>query len=80
MTDVYCFAFVEDEPKEHILTVIRRKGRMKFHREMLPKGAAHIGPLYNEVLCKFVETSWQPERAAENSPSLDRALKALMKI
>lgn len=69
-----------NDPKEHILTVIRRKGRMKFHREMLPKGAAHIGPRYNEVLCKFVKTSWQPERAAENSPSLDRALKALMKI
>jgi hypothetical protein len=69
-----------EDLKQHLLTVIRRKGKKKIHQEMLPKGAAHIGPLYNEVLCEFINTSWQPERAAENSPSLDRALKALMKI
>lgn len=69
-----------DDPKEHLLNVIRRKGKTKIHREMLPKGAAHIGPKYNEVLCDFVNSLWMPERAAENSPSLDRALKALMKV
>ncbi len=69
-----------DNPKEHIFNVIRRKGRKRMHREMLPQGAAHIGPRYNEVLCEFVDSSWQPERAAKNSPSLDRCLKALMRI
>jgi len=69
-----------DDPKRHLLNVIRRKGRKKIHREMLPQGAAHIGPRYNEVLCDFVDSSWEPERAATMSPSLDRALKALMKI
>ncbi len=68
------------DPKEHLLNVIRKKGRKKIHREMLPKGSAHIGPRYNEVLCKFIETIWVPERAAENSPSLERALKALMQV
>ncbi len=68
------------DPKEHLLNVIRRKGRKKVHREMLPKGNAHIGPRYNEVLCDFVDSFWMPERAADNSPSLDRALKALMKV
>ncbi len=69
-----------DDPKEHLLNVIRKKGRTKIHHEMLPKGAAHIGPRYNEVLCEFVNSSWMPERASENSPSLGRALKALMTI
>ena len=69
-----------DDPKRHLLNVIRRKGRKKMHREMLPRGAAHIGPRYNEILCDFVDTSWEPERAAKRSPSLDRAIKALMKI
>lgn len=69
-----------DDPKRHLLNVIRRKGRKKIHREMLPQGAAHIGPRYNEVLCDFVDSSWKPERAAERSPSLDRAMKAIMKI
>ena len=67
-------------PKEYLLNVIRRKGKKKIHREMLPQGAAAIGPRYNEVLCDFVENSWNPERAAEKSPSLNRALKALMKV
>jgi hypothetical protein len=69
-----------DDPKQHLLNVIQKKGRKKIHREMLPQGTAHIGPRYNEVLCDFVDSSWLPERAAENSPSLDRALKALIKI
>ncbi len=69
-----------DDPKKHLLNAIRRKGRKKVHREMLPHGSAHIGPRYNEVLCDFVDSSWEPERAAENSPSLARALKALMKL
>lgn len=69
-----------DNPKDHLLNIIRRKGTKKIHREMLPKGSAHIGPRYNEVLCDFVERAWTPERAAEKSPSLDRAFKALMKV
>jgi len=69
-----------DDPKEHLLNVIRRKGRTKIHQEMLPKDAAHIGPKYNAVLCDFVDSIWKPERAAKNSPSLERALKALMGV
>lgn len=69
-----------DDPKGHILSVIRRKGRKKIHREMLPQGAAQIGPRYNDILCDFVENLWEPERAAKRSPSLDRALKALMRV
>lgn len=69
-----------NDPKEHLLNVIRRKGTKKRHRDMLPQGSAHIGPKYNEVLCDFVDRLWMPERAAKNSPSLDRALKALMKV
>lgn len=69
-----------DDPKEHLLNVVHRKGRTKIHREMLPKDAAHIGPRYNEVLCDFVDNIWKPERAAKNSPSLKRALRALLNV
>jgi hypothetical protein len=68
------------DPKQHLLNVLRRKGTKKVHREMLPVGTAHIGPRYNEVLCDFVEKSWSPERAAMNSPSLNRAIQALLSI
>ena len=69
-----------DDPKQHLLNVVRRKGTRKIHREMLPEGTAHIGPRYNEVLCDFVEKTWSPERAAQHSPSLRRAMNALMGI
>lgn len=69
-----------DNPKGHLLDVVRRKGKKKIHREMLPKGSAHIGPRYNEVLCDFVDSLWAPGRAAEKSPSLDRAIEALKKV
>ncbi len=77
------FAMPPDElldPKGHILRVLRKKGRKKIHREMLPRGAAHVGPRYNEILCDFVNNYWAPERAARRSPSLDRAWRALLKI
>jgi hypothetical protein len=69
-----------NNPKRHLLDVIRRKGNKKIHREMLPQGAAQIGPRYNETICDFVVRIWEPERAAKRSPSLDRALKALLKV
>ena len=69
-----------DDPKKHLLNVIRKKGKKKIHREMLPSGTAQIGPRYNEIMCDFIENTWEPERAAKNSPSLDRAIKALMMI
>ncbi len=69
-----------EDPKQHLLNVIRAKGRRRVHREMLPEGTAHIGPRYNEVLCDFVETVWLPERAAANSPSLYRAIRALSRV
>ena len=63
-----------DDPKRHLLNVIRKKGRKKMHREMLPQGTAQIGPRYNEILCDFVNSSWEPKRAAKSSPSLNRPL------
>ena len=65
------------DPKQHLLNVLRNKGRRKLHREMLPSGTAHIGPRYNDVLCDFISTTWSAARAAANSPSLKRAIDAL---
>lgn len=68
------------DPKQHLLNVIRKKGTKKVHREMLPTGSASIGPRYNEVLCRFINKKWSPKRAAKNSPSLARAIEALLRI
>jgi len=42
-----------------------------------PKSTAKQGRDYNGCLSEFVVTHWDPERAALNSPSLDRCRKRL---
>lgn len=69
-----------EDPKSHLLNVIRSKGRKRFHRDMLPAGNAHIGPKYNTVLCDFVENSWDIDQAQQYSPSLQRTVNALNRI
>ena len=69
-----------DDPKAHLFGVIRKKGNKKWHKEMLPSGTAHIGPRYNEMLCKFVNKKWSPLLAADKSPSLKKAIKALKNL
>jgi hypothetical protein len=69
-----------DDPKQHLLNVIRNKGRKKRHRDMLPTGTASIGPGYNDVLCEFVQQHWSPARASAHSPSLRRAITALHQV
>ena len=67
--------------KQHFFNVISQKGRRKWHKEMLPQAStASIGPLYNEKLCEFIRTKWDPARAATNSPSLARTIAALKRL
>jgi hypothetical protein len=68
------------DPKQHLLNVIRQKSTKSIHREMLPRRNMRIGPAYNEVLTKFVQTKWSPARAAAHAPSLSRAIHALEKF
>ncbi len=69
-----------DDPKQELLNIIRRKGHRRLRQDVLPSGTAHVGPLYNQRLCKFVVDRWKPERAALNSPSLQRASEALSRL
>jgi hypothetical protein len=65
------------DPKQHLLNVIRQKGKKKWHQDMLPQSpTATIGPLYNEKICLFVKEHWNPTCAESISPSLARAIKA----
>jgi hypothetical protein len=69
-----------DDPKQHLLNIVRAKCRKKRFRDMLPSRNAPIGLTYNQVLVEFIEASWSPERAAENSASLRKAIEALQRI
>ncbi len=67
-------------PKKRLFSILCKKGKKKWHRDMLPQGNASIGPLYNEKLCDFIVSKWDPERAAKNSPSLSGAIEAVKKL
>ncbi|MFH1136398.1 MAG: hypothetical protein V1816_09990 [Pseudomonadota bacterium] len=67
-----------NDPKEHLLSIIRKKGKKKWLREMLPTSNSQIGPMYNIRLCEFVKEAWSPERASASSPSLARAINSLL--
>jgi hypothetical protein len=68
------------DPKQYLLNVIRKHGTKNFHKEMLPRRNASVGPRYNEVLIEFIQTKWSPPRAAVHAASLDRAITALARI
>jgi hypothetical protein len=68
------------DPKEHLLNVIRAKGRKRYHRDMLPHGNAHVGTEYNPKLCEFVQRYWSIKTAERKSLSLRRALDALRRF
>ncbi len=70
-----------DDPKQHLLNIIKKKGRKKWNKEMLPQNrTSSIGPQYNEKLCKFISEQWDPGRAEKYAPSLARAIRSLEKI
>lgn len=68
------------DPKQELLGIIRRKGHKRWQQDMLPSATAHVGPRYNERICRYVADKWKPDRAASNSPSLRRAIKALARL
>lgn len=65
------------DPKQHILNIIRSKGRKRYHREMLPGKTSAVGPEYNSRLCEFVEDYWSLQQARKSSESLRRAIESL---
>lgn len=47
---------------------------------MVPEKGAQTGPQYTTLLRQFAQKGWCPERAAERSPSLKRALDAIDRL
>ncbi|GAC1351242.1 MAG: hypothetical protein NVSMB1_02390 [Polyangiales bacterium] len=71
---------LEVKPTASLLKVARRS--TAYRRRMLPeKGrSAMVGPLYEATLIEFGERAWSVDRAAERSPSLQRARAAVRSL
>ena len=67
------------DPKQTLINLVRAKARKPIKDAIVPKqgSTATIGRSYNEELSKYVQLSWRPDVARQNSPSLDRAMVAL---
>jgi len=66
-------------PKEFLIGLARKSRKRRLREDIVPAPGAtsKVGPDYNGRLCEFVRNHWRAEIAAQNSPSLARALKRL---
>jgi hypothetical protein len=69
------------DPKECLLRLARGASR-EVKRDLLaePGAIASRGLGYNHRLCNYVNTSWNPTRAAERSDSLNRLIRSLEQL
>jgi len=67
------------DPKQSLLSLIAGSKKRVLREEMLPgrTSSAKVGLGYNIHLASFVRTCWSADRAAQRSPSLQRALVSL---
>jgi len=68
------------DPKLLLINLARRSRKRKLREAIVPErnSTAKIGKDYNRPLIEFVNKSWQVASAQTNSPSLKRAMNALI--
>ena len=71
-----------DDPKQHLIDLCRRS-RSKDIREGVPPrpgSGRRVGPEYVAIIREYALSSWSPDRARNQSPSLERALEGLAEL
>lgn len=65
-----------DDAKQALLNLVSRSRRRVLRQEMLPSrhSRSKIGLGYNQHMQEFISQYWNPDRAAQRSPSLARAI------
>lgn len=71
-----------DDPKREMVNLARRSRKKTIRLDMVPRDGSGraIGPAYTSRMMEYVEKHWRPERAAQQSDSLRRALKCLKRL
>jgi hypothetical protein len=74
----------EDDPapKGTLIALVRQYSAPALKRDIVPEAGstAKVGKAYVPRIQEFVTSSWNPEAAAANAPSLARALAALARL
>jgi hypothetical protein len=73
------------DPKHLMVSLAQRSRERRLRHEMVPRWGSGrvVGPAYNARLIRFVTDNrkgWRPEVAAQESPSLRRALACLRRL
>jgi hypothetical protein len=69
------------DPKQVVVTLAKRSRKRNIREGVPPTDKyASIGPGYNYEFRDFIQNHWSLGDARKNSPSLDKALKALGKL
>ncbi len=68
-----------DDPKKCLINLARKSRKRNLREDIVPTegSTAKQGPDYNGRLISFVKEFWNPYEAMHNSPSLERAIKAV---
>ena len=69
-------------PKQSLVACCRRSRRSEIRTAMAPRmgSGRRVGPEYTHRISSFAAGPWNPERAAERSPSLRRTIAALRRL
>lgn len=68
----------EIDPKRHLLSLARKSTNRVLRLEVVSQtDSSKQGSGYNPHLCHFVKMHWLAKRAADNSPSLARAVRRI---
>jgi hypothetical protein len=71
----------EANPKRHMLVLAGKSKKREIRLEVVSQtDVSKQGNGYNPHLCHFVKTHWSAHRAANNSPSLARAIRRIAKF
>jgi len=67
------------DPKQLLISLARKSKKRQLREAIVPRSGstAKVGPDYNGQLALFVEHFWEIAKAAQNSPSLQRTVRAI---
>ena len=71
-----------DDPKQQVVEICKRSNQSTIRKAMVPRNGSgrKVGPEYGNRMSTFAMEAWDPQRAAQRSPSLQRTLAALRRL
>jgi len=71
----------DPDPKQTVINLAKKSRKRAIREDIVPiDNYARLGPGYNIQLQQYIQNTWNIDFARKNSPSLDKAVKALEKI